>query len=368
MEEIEIKKLIPPLVIWYQNNHRDLPWRGSRNPYHIWVSEIMLQQTRVEAVIPYYHRFLEALPDISALASCEEDRLLKLWEGLGYYSRARNLQKAGKQIVKRHHGQMPQTYEEILDLSGIGPYTAGAIGSIAFGLNCPAVDGNVLRVFARVSDDATDILSSGMKRRVTEQLQAAMDGISAEGSGEINQALMELGACVCLPNGKPKCEECPWKEECLALARDTTESLPVRIKKTKRRIEQRTILVVDDGRRVLLHKRPERGLLAGMYELPNIEEILEEQQVVKDVKRLGLKPVAVEKLPDAKHLFSHIEWDMTGFLVRVEEADAFVSESVNGKKKTDSFYDGSPYFLIEKETARDELSIPSAFNAYLKYL
>lgn len=351
LNEIQIKKLFPPLLAWYEKNKRTLPWRGIDDPYRIWVSEIMLQQTRVEAVIPYYERFLGTLPTIADLAECEEDRLLKLWEGLGYYSRVRNMQKAAQKIVEEYGGEMPRTYEEVLALPGIGPYTAGAITSIAFGVPRPAVDGNVLRILARVSDDATDILSTEMKNKVTDAL---LETIPQDCPGICNQAMMDLGACVCLPNGIPKCGECPWNAQCLAKKRGTVDALPVRIKKTKRRTEERTVLVVMDGERVLLHKRPAKGLLAGLYELPNVEGKLNENDVVETVREMSLDPMYVEVLGDAKHLFSHIEWRMKGYLVRVADAGAFAN--------------GGNYFLIEKETLRKDFSVPSAFAAYMKYI
>ena len=351
LNEIRIENLTQPLLAWYEENKRSLPWRGTTDPYRIWVSEIMLQQTRVEAVIPYYERFLKALPAISDLAECGEDRLLKLWEGLGYYSRVRNMQKAAKKLVQEHDGEMPQDYDEVLALPGIGPYTAGAITSIAFGVASPAVDGNVLRVLARAADDATDILSAAMKKRVTDMLLAAMPKACP---GVFNQALMDLGACVCLPNGVPKCQQCPWKPQCLALKRGTVDELPVRIKKTKRRTEERTVLLVMDGERVLLHKRPPQGLLAGLYELPNIEGSLSENDAVENVRQMQLDPMYIEVLADAKHLFSHIEWRMKGYLVRVADAGTFSGDE--------------DYFLVEKETIRKDFSIPSAFAAYLAYI
>ena len=351
LHEIAITELIPPLLSWYDRNQRSLPWRGSRNPYHIWVSEIMLQQTRVEAVIPYYERFLSVLPDIPALAGCEEDMLLKLWEGLGYYSRVRNMQKAARLLTAGYDAQMPRDYDAILSLPGIGPYTAGAIASIAFGLPRPAVDGNVLRVLARVSDDATDILSSGMKKAVTEQLADAMPMTEP---GKLNQAMMDLGACVCLPNGLPKCDACPWAQLCLAKKRGTVGSLPVRIKKTRRRTEKRTVLVIMDGERVLMHKRPTKGLLAGMYELPNWEGDLSEAVIIELVRGMELDPMQIKALDPAKHLFSHIEWQMQGYLVHVADAAHYRSEK--------------NYFLVEKETLRKDFSVPSAFSAYMKYV
>ena len=198
-----LEKIVKPLLAWYDKGRRILPWRESPTPYHVWVSEIMLQQTRVEAVKPYYDRFMQELPDIEALAKVDEEKLLKLWEGLGYYNRARNLKKSAEKIVIDYEGQMPDSYEELVKLTGIGSYTAGAIASIAFGKPYPAVDGNVLRILARLRLDERDILDAGVKRAVeTELLQV----IPKDRPGDFNQALMELGAVVCVPNGMPKCD------------------------------------------------------------------------------------------------------------------------------------------------------------------
>ena len=205
MEENILSALPGVLLPWYRENRRELPWRRDREPYHVWLSEIMLQQTRVEAVKGYYTRFLEALPTIEDLANCDDDTLHKLWEGLGYYSRVRNLKKAANQIMKRHGGRFPDTYEEVRALSGIGDYTAGAICSICFDYPTPAVDGNVLRVISRLTEDATPIDLPARKKEVSQLLAAVYP---AE-AGDFTQALMELGATLCGPNWKPRCQECP---------------------------------------------------------------------------------------------------------------------------------------------------------------
>ena len=362
--EINLSNLVHPAVEWYGKNKRDLPWRKDRNPYRIWVSEIMLQQTRVEAVKPYYHRFMEELPTIEALAECPEDRLMKLWEGLGYYSRARNLKKAAMVLKEEYGGRMPADHEGILKLPGIGTYTAGAISSIAFGLPFPAVDGNVLRILARVSDDDRNILADAVKKDVEQALRKVMqelprkssekEGRAAGGEpdicGNLNQALMEIGATVCVPNGEPKCDACPWKDQCLALQRGRVKELPVRQKKTKRRVEKRTVLLIRDGGKVLIQKRPATGLLAGLYEFPNLEGHLTEKDVIGYVRGLGLDPLRVEVLPPAKHLFSHIEWRMSGYLIRVASL-----EETGG-------------IFMELEKIQKEYAVPSAFSAYTKAL
>jgi A/G-specific adenine glycosylase len=276
----------------------------------------MLQQTRVEAVKPYFDRFLKELPDNRALASCPDDRLMKLWEGLGYYNRARNLKKAALQIEDAYGGIMPADYEELLTLPGIGHYTAGAVSSIAYGRRVPAVDGNVLRVVTRLSADDTDIMKQNFRSSVEVALRDAMPG---EACGAYNQALMELGACVCVPNGAPKCGDCPLSELCLAHAAGSEEAYPVKKKAPKRRIEEKTVLLIQDGDRVLLQKRPESGLLAGLYEFPALPGHLSEKEALSAAESMGFAPLLVEKLPESKHIFSHVEWHMTGYLIRVGE-------------------------------------------------
>ena len=273
------------LLSWYRANARDLPWRHTRDPYRIWVSEIMLQQTRVAAVVGYYHRFLQAFPNVEALADAPEEKLLSLWQGLGYYSRARNLRKAA-QIVKER-GAFPDTYQELLALPGIGAYTAGAIASAAFGRPVPAVDGNVLRVMSRLNDNHGDILSPKVRRGIESQVKALFPDADAD-IRVFNQALMELGATVCVPNGPPQCERCPVAAHCLARERGTALQLPVRAPKKARRVEDRTVFVLCRDNRTALRKRPGRGLLAGLWEFPNTEGTLSETEAAEVVKTWGL--------------------------------------------------------------------------------
>ena len=348
--------LIEPLIKWYRMHARNLPWRASVTPYGIWVSEIMLQQTRVEAVKPYYARFMEALPDIRALAECEEDRLLKLWEGLGYYNRVRNMQKAAQILMDEYGGEMPAQYEALLSLPGIGPYTAGAIASIAFGLPEPAVDGNVLRIFARVFADASDIAKPAVRRRLEAGLRETMREEAFIESdftpGELNQALMELGATVCVPNGAPLCEECPWNPFCRAKADDRIAELPVKSGKKARRIEKRTVLIIRDEDRIVLSKRPEKGLLAGLYELPNVEGHLNAKEALATVNAMHLHPLHIQKLESAKHIFSHVEWHMTGYMIRVDSLSREDAEAL----------------FIEIRDQQKNYPVPSAFSAYMKYM
>ena len=295
-----------PLLEWYGENARKLPWRSDPTPYHVLLSEIMLQQTRVAAVLGYYERFLEAAPTVEDLANLRSERLLKLWEGLGYYNRARNLQKAARQIMEEFGGEFPSAYEDIRALCGVGDYTAGAIASIAFGVPVPAVDGNVLRVIARLTGDGTDIASPAMKKKVAAALS---DIIPAGAPGDFNQALMELGAVVCLPNGAPLCERCPAKGFCAALARDRVGELPVKAPKKPRRVEERTVWLIFYGGKVALRRRPDKGLLAGLWEFPN------ELPGADPLPEWGITPLRDEYGGQAKHIFTHIEWHMTARVV-----------------------------------------------------
>lgn len=348
-----LDRIAEPLLAWYDRGRRILPWREEPTPYHIWLSEIMLQQTRVEAVKPYYERFLKELPDIESLAGVEEEKLLKLWEGLGYYNRARNLKKAAMQIVIDYDGVMPGTYEELVKLPGIGSYTAGAVSSIAFGNPVPAVDGNVLRILARLRMDDRDILDAKVKKAVEEELAVVMP---TDRPGDFNQALMELGAMVCIPNGMAKCEECPWKELCQARKEDRVLEFPKKTPKKPRSVEEKTILVLQDAEKVALHKRPAKGLLAGMYEFPWLEGHRSEKQVLEYLEELGMKAIRIRKLEPAKHIFSHKEWHMTGYAVRVDELAGL------GMDKKE------PFLFIDPAETKDKYPIPSAFAAYADYM
>lgn len=318
-----------PLLTWYDLNGRTLPWRSVVTPYRTWVSEIMLQQTRVGAVIPYFERFMEELPDVSALAAVSEERLLKLWEGLGYYSRVRNLQKAAKVIVSDFGGELPRTCASLKTFPGIGEYTAAAIASINFSEPVAAVDGNLLRVAARVSGCGEDIMDAKVRRLFRQRLDAAID---ANRPGAYNQAMMDLGATVCLPNGAPKCEICPARTMCEAYKNGLTEVLPVRAKKKSRRVEERTVLLLFQGGKVALRKRPDTGLLAGLWEYPNLPESLDEAGALLALAQMGLSAESIAPAGSAKHIFTHIEWDMKGYFADVAgenddliwaDADAF---------------------------------------------
>ncbi len=314
--ENPLPRLAGPLLDWYRRCARDLPWRRTEDPYAVWVSEIMLQQTRVAAVLGYYARFLAAFPSVEALAAAPEERLMKLWEGLGYYSRARNLQKCARVVTGTYGGRFPADYGALLALPGIGEYTAGAVASAAFGLPVPAVDGNVLRVFARLTDCHDDIAAPETKRAVRAALAAAMPEDTAD-IKIFNQAFMELGAAVCVPNGPPKCEACPVAEACLARRRGTAEALPVKAPKKPRRVEEKTVLVLLREGRIALQKRPEEGLLAGLWQFPCLPGTLDEPPAGAAVEALGLTPLEWRRRLTAKHVFTHVEWRMTGYVLAV---------------------------------------------------
>ena len=309
-----LSRLPPPLLAWYRENARDLPWRRTRDPYRIWVSEIMLQQTRVAAVLGYYARFLAAFPTAEALAAAPEEHLMKLWEGLGYYSRARNLQKAARLVADR--GGFPDTCEELLTLPGIGDYTAAAIASAAFARREAAVDGNVLRVITRLTDDHSDIAAPQTKKNIRAQVREIFPE-EAEDIRIFNQALMELGATVCVPNGPPKCLLCPVRDLCLGRERGTAENLPVKAPKKARRVEEKTVFLLLRNGRAALRKRPETGLLAGLWEFPNVENTLAETAAGEAVRAWGLEPGAWKHRLTAKHIISHVERRMTGYVLEV---------------------------------------------------
>ncbi len=366
------RQIILPLGRWYRENKRELPWRREKNPYHTWVSEIMLQQTRVEAVKEYYTRFLRELPSVRDLASCPEDRLMKLWEGLGYYSRVRNMQKAAMQIMHDFGGRIPEDAKTLKTLKGIGDYTAGAIASIAFGKMQAAVDGNVLRVLTRVLADSSDISRQKYRKETEKKLTEAMKlelsvGVShnAIAPGDVNQGMMDLGATVCLPNGIPKCGECPLAKWCRAHAKGTETDYPVKSGKKPRRVEERTILLVRDGDRVLLNRRPEKGLLSGMYEFPNLEGTLSEEEALNRVKALGLPALYIRRLADSRHIFTHIEWHMTGYEIRVGSfPDSRFAENGEDTEKQSR----SGLFFAEIGEIRRKYAVPSAYRAYAEVL
>ena len=350
-----MKEIVKPLMQWYAKHARTLPWRSDPTPYHVWLSEIMLQQTRVEAVIGYYDRFLEELPDVQSLAAVSEERLLKLWEGLGYYNRARNLQKAAVQICEQYQGKFPESYEEWLALPGIGAYTAGAVTSIAFGKKEAAVDGNVYRIYTRLYADDTEISKTAFQRNVRETVKEALP----EEAGRFNQALMDLGALICIPNGEPFCENCPWEAVCQAHKYGRETDFPVKakcypVKKTKkeRKLEQRTIFVIECQGKYMIRKRPEKGLLAGMWELPGQEQHMSLEEIRDWTAEWDLSS-DIQLLGRAKHIFSHVEWHMLGYGIHLRD----IPEQLR-----------SQGIFCDAQTLREQYSIPTAFAYYLQSL
>lgn len=332
------------LLGWYAAGHRALPWRQDHEPYHVWLSEIMLQQTRVEAVKGYYARFLSELPDIAALAACEENRLTKLWEGLGYYSRVRNLQKAARVIMTQHGGEFPRDYAAIRALPGVGDYTAGAVASICFDAPEPAVDGNVLRVLSRVTQDEAPVTRPAVKKAYEAALRPAYEKNPGKRS-ELTQSLMELGACVCVPNGAPKCAACPLREICCAGESGAWSRLPVKEAKKPRRVEEKTVFFLQCGGQYAVRRRPETGLLAGLWELPNVEGTLSAQQALALLDSWGLVPEELTRTRERTHIFTHVEWHMRCYDIRV-------SAPVGS------------FTWVSGERFRQDIALPSAFRIF----
>lgn len=334
---------LPALLLpWYEQHKRDLPWRRDREPYHVWLSEIMLQQTRVEAVKGYYTRFLEALPDIPALAACEDDKLHKLWEGLGYYSRVRNLKKAAQTILSDYDGVFPQDYAAIRGLAGIGDYTAGAISSICFGAAEPAVDGNVLRVVTRLAASMDSIDLPQTKRAVREQLR---ESYPIGRCGDFTQALMELGATVCLPNGAPDCGRCPAAALCRSRTEELWRVIPVKAKKKPRKTEEKTVFLLRCGDKLAVRKREDTGLLAGLWEFPNQPGKLTAQDALTQAADWNCSPRDLTRATEKQHIFTHIVWNMTGYYIECDEMP-------------------SCFDWAEPERLDQDLSLPTAFRQF----
>lgn len=342
--EERLRAMERPLLSWYEGHARSLPWRDMPEPYRVWISEIMLQQTRVEAVKPYFKRFMDALPDVDALAGVSQDRLLKLWEGLGYYNRARNLKKAAILLVEKYAGSLPQMPKDLMELPGIGSYTAGAIASIAYGKAVPAVDGNVLRVISRVTGSREDI----GRQTVKKEMERLLLGVIPEhAASSYNQALIEVGAMVCVPNGEPLCSVCPLASVCIARRDGLTGEIPVKTKGKPRRIEKLTVFILHYGGRTAIRRRKDSGLLASLYELPNVEGHLKEG----DIKRMyQLTTDGVKRLSQARHIFSHVEWHMTGYEIELQERPP------------------GDYLWVTGEELRKTYSLPGAFKAYTKMI
>ena len=382
-----LDEIAEPLLRWFHSEKRALPWREEPTPYRVWVSEIMLQQTRVEAVKPYFERFVAALPDVRALARADEDTLMKLWEGLGYYSRARHLQSAARLICSDHGGKIPARFDDLLTLPGIGRYTAGAVASIAFGERRPAVDGNVLRVIMRLLACPADILKESTKRAVEEALIARLP----ENAGDFNQSLMELGALVCLPRGAARCPSCPLERLCLAKEANLQAELPQKTPPKRRRTEKLTIFLLAKNDKIALQKRPAQGLLAGLWGFPAMEGHLKKKEAEEALQAIGLIPAKLHALPAAQHIFSHITWQMVGWHVELAETSSdepsaatksspASTEAVEANARPASLclheatapYEAQtktpPLLWATAQEIADIYSVPAAYRSYFPYL
>ena len=361
--EERLKAMEKPLLACYGSRARSLPWRDDPKPYRVWISEIMLQQTRVEAVKPYFERFMKAFPGVRDLAGAEDDHLMKMWEGLGYYNRARNLKAAARMVMEEYGGCLPASFEELIKLPGIGSYTAGAIASIAFGIPMPAVDGNVLRVISRVLGDRGDIRKASVKAGMEQELKAVMP---AGNASSYNQGLIEIGALVCIPGGEPRCGECPLASLCLTRRNGWWKEIPYKSPNKARKIEEKTVFIIEYQDKVAIRKRPMNGLLAGLYEFPNACGH-PDADAIPSV--LGMAPLwikSITPLPAAKHVFSHVEWHMTGYRVVLDEAAAdplFPGGREEGEGAADETPDAG-WFFVSRELLASSYAIPNAFQAY----
>ena len=342
------------LLAWYRLNRRSFPWRDTNDPFDVWISEIMLQQTRTEAVISYFERFKKEIPDIETLARIKEDDLLRLWEGLGYYSRARNLKRCAVKIVEEHDGKIPEDHDLLLKLPGIGPYTAGAIMAIAYGKPFAAVDGNVLRVLARYFAIREDIRSDAVRKQLSEIIEQAYAKEKVDDPkfiSDLTQAFMDLGATVCIPNGKPHCEYCPLQKDCAAFNHDLCEEIPYRSRNKKRKVVDRTLFIIRNADRFLVRRRPKKGLLAGMYEFIGTDEKMGEDRTREYLKKEGYDALQIRRLPCSKHIFTHLEWHMDAYEVKIGDFDLPLKEG---------------QMLVTKDELA-KLAIPSAFKTYIDY-
>jgi len=332
------------LLLWYNDNARCLPWRDNPSPYRVWISEIMLQQTRVETVIPYFKRFIKELPNVQMLANADEQILLKLWEGLGYYHRVKNLKATACTIVQDYNGIIPSDFEQLIKLPGIGRYSAGAIASIAYGVRIPAIDGNVLRVMARITANDSDISQKEVKNYI-EKIVAEI--LPAGHISEFNQALMELGATICLPNGAPKCEICPAHNTCKSCELGLTAQLPVKTKRKPRRIEERSVFLIFSNGKFAIRRRAAGGLLPLLWEYPNANGSLTAEECETVLQNWNIDFSKMKTLKNAKHVFTHIEWQMKGYLVYAK-----------------SYRSTDDIIWVTPEEIASRYALPSAFHAY----
>lgn len=342
-----LKSVIPLICQWYENNKKMLPWRNDPTPYHVWISEIMLQQTRIEAVIPYYERFLSEFPTVASLAEASDERLMKLWQGLGYYSRARNLKKAAQCVMNEYRGEIPDDAENLRKLPGIGEYTAGAIASIAYHKPEPAVDGNVMRVIARLIACEKDVMLPATRKAITEDLKKIYPkGVQA---ALLTEGLMELGETICIPNGLPRCADCPLHKHCRAYIDGTVAQYPIRSPKKSRRIEEKTVFIFCCEGKYAIRKRPEKGLLAGMWEFCCIDGKLDLMERERFLRKEGVGLVSLYSCGEARHIFTHVEWHMSGYCV----------ECLNQTER---------YTWVPPEEIISSYAIPTAFRSFLQWI
>lgn len=352
MNTLEIKQFQKDLLDWYDESARELPWRSNPLPYQVWVSEIMLQQTRVEAVKPYFARFMKQFPNMISLADADDVALHKIWEGLGYYSRVRNMKKCAQQCVALYQGNLPSTAKELKTLPGIGDYTAGAIASIAYHEVVPAVDGNVLRVFSRLLVCEDDILSMQTKKKFHDIIQPLMP---LDRPDAFNQAVMEIGAMICVPNAAPRCNICPLAKYCLGYQQGKAHYLPIKKSKKPRKIVHKTIIVLAYLNKIGIIQRPETGLLASLYEFINLDEKIAKKELEASLINQGYVVKTSKKLSSSKHIFTHLEWHMKGYLIACE-----------------SIPSNSDFLWVDERELRDQYAIPTALKIYreeaLQYL
>lgn len=338
--------IVSSILLWYKENSRKLPWRTTTNPYYIWISEVMLQQTRVETVIDYYVRFLERFPDIQSLACAQEDEVLKLWEGLGYYSRARNLHKAAMQVQNEHGGLFPSEYDRIRTLPGIGEYTAGAIASLAYNQSYPAVDGNVLRVISRIFIITEDINKQKTKTIITDIVRYMIPEGEAR---NFTQALFDLGAIICIPKN-PRCEQCPISFWCKAYQEGMASNLPIKSKKSKQKEYDYYVGIFQNKDTYLLNKRKSKGILAGLWEFPNV--IKDGASIEMQMKKkYNIKIKNSKKIGTEKHIFTHQIWNMEVLLCDLEDD----RDKINSMK----------YYTKEEIK---EITLPTAFQKIYQYI
>lgn len=330
------------LLSWYEQSKRMLPWRDNPTPYRVWISEIMLQQTRVEAVIPYFNQFITQLPDVQALSVVDDDVLNKLWEGLGYYSRVRNLKKAAIQIINEFNGVIPANMKDLESLPGIGNYTSGAILSIAFQQRFTAVDGNVLRVFARLTANRSNIKDPNTKKAIKELVYSLLP---TDRIGDFNQGLMEIGAKVCLPNGTPLCAICPLQIFCESYKKNIVLEIPAKQMKKPRKIEQKTVLIMSHESTFAIEQRINKGLLAGLYQFPLLDGHYSKEEIQKQFN----EALSIKKIESSKHIFTHLEWELEAYTM------SFDTKLSN-------------YVWVNKLDIENIYSIPNAFMKYKKLI